>query len=258
MNTRTFHCLQRTAAAAGVLVAFAAGTTPALGATYTLNLSAPPTAVIGQPMIIQATGANPADDFFSSWLDVDAIPTSVLSTCPSGYLNASQVASSTFAQGGENLATALREDVDSAGSFSMPIGYTPRTPGRFLICAYTNDGATATLTTASLTLDVQGTGTPAPGPSSTSPLPHRIERPANVKQPRVTRSGRNLVCSRGRWSGSPSRYSYRWLVNGNAKRGASGRTLRVTRKLRGRRVQCTVTASNAAGETRVASRPYRA
>ena len=47
----------------------------------------------------------------------------------------------------------------------MPIGYTPRTPGRFLICAYTNDGATATLTTAALTVDVRGAATPAPAPS---------------------------------------------------------------------------------------------
>ena len=258
MTTRTFRCRRRTAAAAGVLVAFAAGATPALGATYTLNLSAPPTAVVGQPMIILATGANPADDFFSSWLDVDAIPTSVLSTCPSGYLNASQVAGSTFAQGGENLATALREDVDSAGSFSMPIGYTPRTPGRFLICGYTNDGATATLTAAALTVDVQAAATPAPAPSSTSQPAQRVDRPANVTQPRVTRSGRKLICNRGRWSNGPSRYSYRWLVNGRTKTGASGRKLGITRKLRGRRVQCTVTASNGAGETRVASRPYRA
>jgi hypothetical protein len=255
---RTFHYQQRTAAAAGVLVAFAAGATPALGATYTLNLSAPPTAVVGQPMIIQATGANPADDFFSSWLDVDAIPTSVLSTCPPGYLNASQVAGSTFAQGGENLATALREDVDSAGSFSMPIAYAPRTPGRFLICGYTNDGATATLTTAAVTVDVQGAATPAPAPSSTSQPSRRVDRPANLKRPRVTRSGRKLICNRGRWSNGPSRYSYRWRVNGKTKKGASGRKLGITRKLRGRRVQCTVTASNAAGVTRVASRPYRA
>jgi len=228
----------------GVLVALGVGGTPALGATYTLNLSAPPTAVVGQPMIIPATGANPADDFFSSWLDVDAIPTSVLSTCPSGYLNASQVASSAFAQGGENLATALREDVDSAGSFSMPIGYTPRTPGRFLICGYTNDGATATLATASLILNVQGAGNPA-------------LKPANVNKPRVRRFGRKLVCNRGRWSNRPSRYSYGWRVNGKAKKGASGRKLRVARKLRGRRVQCTVTASNAAGATTAVSRPLR-
>jgi hypothetical protein len=245
-----------TAAAGVLLVAFGLGATPALGGTYTVNLSAPPTAVVGQPTIIQATGANPADDFFSSWLDVHAIPTSVLSTCPSGYLNASQVASSTFAHGGENVAIAQREDVDSAGNFSMPIGYTPRMPGRFLICAYTNDGATATLATASLILDVQGAGAPAPTHSPTSPAPQGMARPANVTKPRVRRSGGKLLCNRGRWRNSPSHYSYRWLVNGRAKRGARGQTLRITRQLRGRRVQCTVTASNAAGATIARSRPY--
>lgn len=141
---------------------------PALGATYTLNLSAPATAPVGQPTIIQATGSNPPDDFFSSYLDVAAIPTSVLPTCPSGYLNASQVARSAYAQGGETLATAQREDVDSAGNFSMPIGYAPRMPGQFLICGYTNDGATTTLATASLVLTVQGAGAGATPPAAES------------------------------------------------------------------------------------------
>lgn len=248
----------RLLAAVCVPVALGLGATPALGGTYTLNLSAPTIAAVGQPLIIQATGANPADDFFSSWLDVHAIPTSALSTCPSGYLNASQVAGSTFAQGGDNVAIAQREDVDSGGSFSMPIGYTPRLPGRFLICAYTNDGATATLATASLVLDVHGAGAPAPTqtPASPSPGPQGIARPANVTKPRLTRLGRKLLCSRGRWLNGPSRYSYRWLVNGKPKRDASGRTLRITRRLRGRKVQCTVRASNAAGSTIARSRPY--
>ena len=73
--------------------------------------------------------------------------------------------------------------------------------------------------------------------------------PASVKKPRVRRSGRKLVCRRGSWSNNPNRYSYRWLVNGKRKRGARGRTLGVTRKLRVRKVQCRVTAYNAAGAT---------
>jgi hypothetical protein len=73
----------------------------------------------------------------------------------------------------------------------------------------------------------------------------------------VRRSGRTLICNRGRWSNSPSHYSYGWLVNGKAKKGASGQKLRLKRKLRGRRVQCTVTASNAAGVTKAASRHLR-
>jgi hypothetical protein len=244
MRTRKLNWLRRMPAAGGVLVALGVGAAPALGGTYTLNLTAPPATGVGQPTIIQASGSNPPDDFFSSWLDVSAIPTSVLSTCPSGYLNASQVASSTYAQGGEVVANGQREDVDAAGNFSMPIAFTPTKSGQFLICGYTNDGATTTLAASSLILSVQGS--PSPG-----------AKPANVTRPRVTRSARKLVCSRGSWSNGPSRYSYGWLVNGKRKRGATGRTLAVTRALRGRRVQCRVAASNAAGTAIALSRSLR-
>lgn len=113
---------------------------------------------MGQASIFQATGSNPADDFFSSWLDVSAIPTSVLGSCPADYLNASQIASSSFAEGGEKVVTSQRETVDANGNFSMPFGYSPRRPGRYLLCAYTNDGATTTLATSSLILNVVGGG----------------------------------------------------------------------------------------------------
>jgi hypothetical protein len=231
------------AVAGGILIALGATASPALGA-YTLNLSASPTAAVGQPVVIQATGSNPPTDFFSSWLDIYAIPASVLGTCPAGYLNAFQVASSTGAQGGEVVARAVREEVDAAGNFSIPSVYTPTVPGRFLICGYTNDGAAGTLATASLVVSAgQGQG---------------IARPANVSKPRVRRSGKKLVCKRGRWSNAPTRFSYAWLVNGKAKKGARRQKLPITRKLRGRRVQCKVTASNAAGSSTVVSGRYRA
>jgi hypothetical protein len=254
-RTQRLSWLRRTSAAGGVLVALGVGAAPALGGTYTLSLAAPPTTGVGQPMIIQASGSNPPDDFFNSWLDVSAIPTSVLSTCPSGYLNAYQVASSTYAQGGEVVANGQREDVDAAGNFAMPIAFTPSKPGQFLICGYTNDGATTTLATSSLTLSVQGSAGPGPAPPASQPPP--AAKPANLTRPRVTRSARKLVCSRGSWSNGPSRYSYGWLVNGKRKRGATGRTLAVTQGLRGRRVQCRVTASNAAGAAAAVSRPLR-
>ena len=232
------------AVAGGMLIALGATASPALGGGYTLNLSASPTAAVGQPVVIQATGSNPPTDFFSSWLDISAIPASVLSTCPAGYLNAFQVASSTGAQGGEVVARAVREEVDAAGNFSIPSVYTPAVPGRFLICGYTNDGAAGTLATASLVVSAgQGQG---------------IARPANVSKPRVRRSGKKLVCKRGRWSNGPTRFSYAWLVNGKAKKGARRQKLPITRKLRGRRVQCKVTASNAAGSRTVVSPRYRA
>lgn len=244
MRTRRLSWLRRMVSAGGVLVALGVGAAPALGGTYTLNLSAPSATGVGQPMIIQATGSNPPDDFFYSWFSVHAIPTSVLSTCPADQNNAFQIASSTSAQGGEVVTNHQREDVDAAGNFSMPVAHTPRKPGRFLLCGYTDDGATTTLAAASLALTVEDGSSPT-------------TKPGNLTRPRVTRAARRLVCSRGSWSNNPSTYSYSWLVNGKRKRGATRRSLAVTRGLRGRRVQCRVTASNAGGAATAVSRPLR-
>ena len=237
-----------TLTAAGIL-GLGVGATPALGQTHTLNLSAPSsTAVVGQTIIIQASGSNEQEPIvdFSSYLTVVAIPTSVLSACPADYSSGKQVALSSGAQGGEVLDEFHSEEEDAAGNFSMPVAYTPGTPGRFLICGYSDDAATTTLARASLALRVEGGA--GPGPAA---------EPASVTRPRVKRSGRKLVCRRGSWSNSPNRYSYGWLVNGKRKRGARGRTLGVTRKLRGRKVQCRVTARNAAGAATALSRPLR-
>jgi hypothetical protein len=234
---------------AAAILGLGVGATPALGQTHTLNLTGPSTAAVGQPIVIQASGSNEQEPFvdFSSYLTVVAIPTSVLSACPGDYDSAKQVARSTSAQGGEVLDEFHREDEDAAGNFSMPVAYTPGTPGRFLICGYTDDAATTTLATASLALTVEAAGSGS-GPAA---------EPASVKRPLVRRSGRKLVCQRGSWSNNPSRFSYRWLVNGKRKRGARRRTLGISRKLRGRKVQCRVTAHNAAGATTALSRPLR-
>src|SRR5215210_7464523 len=223
--------MRATISALAALCALGVAASPALAKTYTLNLSGPGTATVGKATIIQASGSNPPDDFFSSWLDVSAIPTKVLATCPADYLNAAQVARSSYADGGDVVVTAQRENVDAAGNFSLPFGYTPTKPGRFLLCGYTNDGATYTQTTASLTVDVS----------------QAVAKPANVKRPTLTLSRGQLVCSRGRWSNRPSRYSYSWFVNGRRKKGATGQRLAVTRSLRNHTVLCKVTASNAAG-----------
>ena len=241
-----------TLTAAGIL-GLGVGATPALGQTHTLNLSAPSsTAAVGQTIIIQASGSNEQEPIvdFSSYLTVVAIPTSVLSACPADYSSGKQVALSSGAQGGEVLDEYHREDEDAAGNFSMPVAYVPRFAGRFLLCGYTDDAATTTLATASLVMNVEGASAPGPTPAPTA-------KPVSVEKPRVRRSGKKLVCQRGTWSNKPSRYSYRWLVNGNRKRGASGRKLGVTRNLRGRKVQCRVTAYNAAGATTALSRPVR-
>ena len=157
------------------------------------------------------------------------------------------------------MAFDQRENFDANGNFSMPLGYTPKSAGGVLFCGYTDDGAADTLATASTLVNVtappSGSG-PSPTPTPTpTPAPHRLGKPVDVVPPHVFRSGHNLVCSKGSWSGTPSSYTYGWLVNGKAKRGAHGTKLAVTRPLRGHRVQCSVTARNAAGSSTALSRP---
>jgi hypothetical protein len=235
-----------TLAAAGALV-LAAPAAPALGNDFSLSLSAPSTGVVGQPMIIQATGKNPppAEYWFPMWLHVDAIPAGVMSSCPASSQDSTQIA---LAAGGEYLAFAQRENVAADGSFAHPVGFTPKKPGAWLICGYTEDGITNTMATASLRMEVTAAGGP-PTPAGA--------KPTNTKAPRVTRSGRKLVCNPGRWSNAPGRYAYAWSVDGKPKKGAGGQRLRATRELRGRKVACSVTAFNAAGATTARSRPVR-
>jgi hypothetical protein len=209
----------------------------ALAATFTLQLSAPSSAVVGHPFVIQATGTDPTDQG-ALYLEIDLIPASVTTTCPSGYLTASQLATST---GGDLVAFDQRETFDSAGNFSMPVGYTPKAPGQVLLCGYTDDGATDTLATASTIVNIQ----------------RASAKPTNVTKPHITRSGNHLTCKHGSWSNKPSSYSYRWLVKGKAKKGARGRKLRVTGRLRGDKVRCKVAAANASGTTTAVSAPVR-
>jgi hypothetical protein len=81
-------------------------------------------------------------------------------------------------------------------------------------------------------------------------------RPASITAPRLTRAGRQLICSTGSWSNNPTRFSYRWRIGGHPKPGAKGRTLLVAAKLRGHKAQCSVTATNSAGSSMALSKPF--
>jgi hypothetical protein len=242
-------CASGLAAAAGAL-AFGTAASAAPAATFTLNISAPATAVVGQPFVIQASGTDPTDQG-ALYLEIDSIATSVATGCPSGYLNAAQLATST---GGDLVAFDQRENLDAAGSFSMPLGYTPKAAGQWLFCGYTDDGATDTLAASSVPVNIQAAGG---SPPASGPPPGAIAKPADTTRPRVARSGSRLRCSAGAWSNAPSRYAYRWLVNGKARKGARSASLAVTRRLRGHKVQCSVRASNAAGAATAVSSPFK-
>ena len=219
-----------------VLLAFVSGafgvaSSTALADTFTLSLSLPSSGTVGKALVVTATGTDPTDAG-ALYLEIDAIPTSLATTCPSGYLNGSQLASSS--PDGALVAFDQPEVFDSSGSFSNVNGYTPNATGRVLFCGYTDDGSGDTLAIASMSTKITAATPP-------------VTRPVNIKKPRVTRSHRTLFCSRGSWSTSANGYAYRWSVNGKTKHGARRARLAVTRKLRGRTVRCTVTASNAAG-----------
>lgn len=157
-----------------------------------------------------------------------------MSTCPAEAGAGAQLA---IHAGGQLVVLTQREVADATGHFSLPVGFTPWAPGRYLLCAYTDDGATSTLAAASLVLDVPD------------------GRPVNLSKPRVRRAAGKLVCRPGRWSGRPTSYAYRWRVDGHAAK--RGRTLAIKR-VHGRAVRCSVTASNAAGATTAVGRAVSA
>jgi hypothetical protein len=126
--------------------------TSAQASGFTLELTAPP-AVVGQPLVLQATGTIDVDEIgFPYWFSLDAIPTTLTTTCPPDRWEAAQ-----FANGGGGTVIVLsqRETPDAAGRFTVPVAVTPTAPGTVLLCGYTDDGMTTTLARASLLLEIK-------------------------------------------------------------------------------------------------------
>jgi hypothetical protein len=151
-----------TATAAG-LIALGALVSSASAAGFTLSLTASSTPVVGKPLMLTATGTTPVQDLqFPYFFSLDAIPTRVTTTCPADRWVGAQFASN----GGSIVVLTQAEHPDAAGNFSIPVAVTPSAPGSVLLCAYTDDGAAATLAASSLTLNIQ------PKSSSTGARPN--------------------------------------------------------------------------------------
>lgn len=239
------------AAIAAAALATAAG--PAFGQSegHSLSLTGPSSGTVGQPVTLQASGTVPPDAFLQRYVNVYAIPASVVSSCPATYQNAIAVKDGSSAQGGDTVAVVVPVE----GSFSVPIVYSGRVPGRFLLCAYLHElSVTFAVATHQVTVAAAGGAPPPSGDGGSNGAP---AKPAATRKPKVARAGGKLVCNRGRWSGSPTRYAYQWKVNGKRKRGASGRTLKITAKLRGKVVRCGVKATGPGGSTTVMSPSVR-
>ena len=168
------------------LAAVAAGTcfglgpviSPAEAATFSLNLSAPQTAAVGQPVVIHANGtaAPPSEWWNPSWISAVVLDASVIPTCPASAYDASGMASGA---GGRILGIALPPNVDQAGNFSNLLAFTPGGPGTALLCAYMDDGGGITLARATSSVTVQG----APSAPSAPAGPAPAAKPANVSKP---------------------------------------------------------------------------
>src|SRR3954454_12109209 len=155
------------AVASAGLLAFAAPAALASDPGFSLSLSANSTPVVGKPLIITATGTIPVDDVtFPYWYSLDAIPTSVTTTCPAGHFEGSQLATST---GGAVLVFTTPTHHDWQGNFSIPAGATPSAPGSDLLCGYVDDGSGGTLAVASMVLDIQAKSSPSGSASRSGP-----------------------------------------------------------------------------------------
>jgi hypothetical protein len=149
--------------AAGAAIALGAPGTPAHASGFSLNLTPQSEAVVGQSMIIQATGTIPADQtWFPYWFSLDAISTAVTTTCPADRWEGVQFAQNS----GSVVVLSQRESPDPSGNFSIPVAVTPSAPGTVLLCGYTDDGETLTLAGASLMLNIKPAASSQPGGGS--------------------------------------------------------------------------------------------
>jgi hypothetical protein len=148
-------------------------------------------------------------------------------------------------------------------AYSAPFKITFTGAGNYLLCGYVQ-GDFSTFAAGQLRGVVSGGSTPKPTPTPTPlPTPTPTPTPASAKpdvifHPWITRKRHVLTCHPGTWANQPTSRAYRWSVKGRGKAVASGRTLKVRRSLRGRKLVCRVTASNAAGRATASSPAFRA
>jgi hypothetical protein len=239
---RRRHDMRWLSAAAVTGVALACAAPAGATGTYpgeTLSLSMTGKAVVGQEILFTASGQQTdfADYAGGFNLDVYAKDPSVDPTCAPAYTSEIQAATGDPTE--SQPVIGLWQG--SGMTFSTPFKLFFSHPGRVLLCAYST-WITDTAASATLTVDV------------VSP----VTRPVDVTAPKITRSGKQLHCSRGTWTGASSfAYSFAWLVNGRPKKGARKATLAVTKALKHDTVKCRVTASDAVGKATATSQDFK-
>ena len=168
------HATKRPARIGAALIAFAvialaAAAAPAFAGGFSLDLTPRSEAVVGRPLIIDATGTIPPESVqFPYWFSLDAIPTAVTTTCPADRWEGAQFANAT---GGSIVVLTQAERPNTSGDFTIPVAVTPSAPGTVLLCGYTDDGGAVTLAGASLLLDIKPAPSSPAGRGSRPPSP---------------------------------------------------------------------------------------
>lgn len=97
------------------------------------------------------------------------------------------------------------------------------------------------------TTDPEPTTTPTPTPSpTTTPTPAPVTDVVNTKRPSIGGKavvGRKLTARPGQWTPASAKLTYRWLRDGKAIRGATSKSLKVSKKDAGHRLSVRVTAT---------------
>lgn len=221
------------------------------GETLSLSLAGP--SVAGQLTRIVASGQQTDVNSYAGGflLDVFAKDPTVDPTCAPDYMSESNNAMN---DPGESRAVV--GDWQGMGtSFSVPFSIVFPNSGSVLLCGY-SIWITDTAASGQLTFQVAGSSASqgqGAGNGSSGNQGQAVAKPVNERRPRVTRSGRQLLCSTGTWSGAPVAFSFRWSTGRHAIAHARGSRLRISRALRGHRVRCSVTAANAGGTATAAS-----
>jgi hypothetical protein len=234
-------------AAALALLGFAVAAQPAAAATHYIHMSAPARIPVGSSALINIDGtvAPPAEFWDMSWIEVVALPGTLMAECPGDADSAGSIAE----ESGNILAIAMRPNADEAGSFANSVALTARAAGPVMICGYLYNEVGYTWAAALLRLEVVA------GDGGTTGGAAGGEGPVSLRRPWVTHSGRRVVCHKGAWSNART-YAYNWYVDGSLRRTTSPRPV-VPAAFLGHRFACKVTAYGPGGSTSAMSRTVR-
>lgn len=91
-------------------------------------------------------------------------------------------------------------------------------------------------------------------PFATTPAPMNTRKPA-IKG--TVKIGRTVTANPGRWSPTATRFRYQWWANNKAVKGATGKSYRIAKATKAKKLKVRVTAVNAGGKGRAYSAARR-